>query len=146
MPTSRRRRAHVTGLGGVFLKAKHPVQLAEWYRRHLGLAVSAGGQVATWDWRSPTKRGGSGSTLWAALELGDRPWGPADPTVQVNYRVDDLDRLLAQLRRAGVKVDDRTEQSAYGKFGWAQDPDGNRFELWEPPARYRSPERHVPME
>jgi len=64
----------------------------------------------------------------------------------VNYRVDDLDRLLAQLRRARVKVDERIEESSYGRFGWAYDPEGNRLELWEPPRRYRSPERHTPME
>ncbi len=146
VPAARRRRARATGLGGVFLRSKDPVKLAQWYRRHLGLAISAGGQVATWDWRSSRHRERVGSTLWAALDSADRDWGRGHPTAQVNYRVDDLDAMLRQLRRSGVTVDDRTEESRYGRFGWAQDPEGNRFELWEPPARYRSPERHIPME
>lgn len=139
-------RARVTGLGGIFLKSRSPVKLAGWYRRNLGLAISPRGQVATWDWRSPRNPQRVGSSLWAALSPDDRDWGPARPTAQVNYRVDDLDRLLQQLRRARVRVDDRIETSSYGRFGWAYDPEGNRFELWEPPRRYRSPERHTPME
>ncbi len=139
-------RAKVTGIGGVFLKSTSPVKLAAWYRRHLGLRVSPRGQVATWDWRSTRKPRRVGSTLWAALDADDREWGPARPTAQVNYRVDDLDRLLAQLRRSGVSVEDSTEASPYGRFGWAYDPEGNRFELWQPPRRYRSRESHAPME
>jgi len=145
----RKRRAHrarVTGIGGVFLKARSPVPLAAWYRKHLGLEVSPGGQVATWDWRSTRNPRRIGSTLWAALDAREREWGPGHPSAQVNYRVNHLDQLLAQLRRARVKVDERIEESAYGRFGWAYDPEGNRFELWEPPRRYRSPEHHTPME
>ncbi len=141
-----RRRAKATGIGGVFLKARAPLKLAAWYRRHLGLGISPRGQVATWDWRSVETPRRTGSTLWAALAVNDREWGPGNPGVQVNYRVDDLDRLLNQMRRARVRVDDQVEESPYGRFGWAYDPEGNRFELWEPPSRYRSPERHVPME
>ncbi len=87
-----------------------------------------------------------GSTLWAALDSQEREWGPSRATAQVNYRVNDLDRLLAQLRRSGVRVDERTETSSHGRFGWAYDPEGNRFELWEPPRRYRSTEKHATME
>lgn len=139
-------RAKVTGLGGIFLKSRSPVELAAWYRRHLGLAIRPRGQVATWDWRSSRDPRRFGSSLWAALAADDRAWGPGRPTAQVNYRVDDLDRLLSQLRRAKVRVDDTIEESSHGRFGWAYDPEGNRFELWEPPRRYRSPERHTPME
>ena len=87
-----------------------------------------------------------GNTLWAALDVSDREWGPAKASAQVNYRVNDLARMLAQLRQSGVIVSERVEESKYGRFGWAIDPEGNRLELWEPPPRYRSPERHVPME
>jgi len=146
MGKSRPRRARATGIGGVFLKAESPVRLAGWYRKNLGLTVSPQGQVATWDWRSTRNPKRVGSTLWAALGPREREWGPGHPSAQVNYRVDNLDRLLAQLRQARVKVDDRVEESSYGRFGWAYDPEGNRFELWEPPRRYRSRERHTPME
>ncbi len=146
MRASTRGRARVTGIGGVFLRSRAPLRLAAWYRKNLGLAISPRGQVATWDWRSTRSPRRTGSTLWAALGAGDRPWGPREATAQVNYRVNDLGRLLDQLRRARVRVDDRVEESSYGRFGWAYDPDGNRLELWEPPRRYRSPETHTPME
>jgi len=146
MAKKRRPRARVTGIGGVFLKSRSPLALAAWYRRHLGLTISPRGQVATWDWRSARNPRNIGSTLWAALAVRDREWGPGRPSAQVNYRVDDLDGLLAQLRRARIRVDDKVEESTFGRFGWAYDPDGNRLELWEPPRRYRSPERHTPME
>ncbi len=133
MVAGKRRRARATGIGGVFLKSETPVKLAAWYRKHLGLSVSVGGQVATWAWKSPRGSHRIGNTLWAALEPNDRDWGPGCSTAQVNYRVDDPDRLLTQLRRARIKVDDRIDESAYGRFGWAYDPDGNRLELWEPP-------------
>lgn len=146
MVRAKRSQAKATGIGGVFLRSRTPRTLAAWYRKNLGLAISPRGQVATWDWRCPRTPNRIGSTLWAALGTGDREWGPGHPTAQVNYRVDDLDRLLAQLRRARVRVDDRVEESSDGRFGWAYDPDGNRLELWEPPQRYRSPEKHTPME
>lgn len=146
MSESRRRRARATGVGGVFLKSRSPVRLAAWYRKNLGFEISPRGQVATWDWRTTRSPRRIGSTLWAALAVADREWGPGNPTAQVNYRVDNLDLLLTQLRRSGVRVDDRIEESSYGRFGWAYDPEGNRFELWEPPRRYRSPEKHTPME
>ena len=99
----------------------------------------------TWDWCSPRSPRRVGSTLWAALAQRDRDWGRGNPTTQVNYRVDDLDRLLAQLRKAGVKVDEKVEESTFGRFGWAYDPEGNRLELWQPPVRHRSSDRHSPM-
>ncbi len=134
----------MTGIGGVFLKSRAPRKLAGWYRKNLGLGISARGQVATWDWKSVRGPRRTGSTVWAALGAEDREWGHA--SAQVNYRVNDLDGLLNRLRRAGARVDDRTEESSYGRFGWAYDPEGNRFELWEPPRRYRSPEKHRAME
>ena len=141
----RRRRARATGIGGIFLRSREPVRLAAWYRRHLGLSVSPRGRVATWSWKAAVKGGRTGHTVWAALGSRERSWGPSRATAQVNYRVDDLDLLLTQLKRAGVRTDRKVEASSYGRFGWAYDPDGNRLELWEPPKRYRSAERHAPM-
>lgn len=146
MAGTRRRRARATGVGGIFLRSKSPVKLGAWYRKHLGIEVDPKWNYATWDWQSPSRGHRTGTTVWAALGPADKEWGPAKPTAQVNYRVDDLDHLLAQLRRAGVKVDDKVEDSEIGRFGWATDPDGNRLELWEPPRATRSKERHTPME
>jgi len=139
------RRARVTGIGGIFLRSRSPAKLAAWYRKNLGLAIPPGGRFVTWDWCSPRSPRRVGSTLWAALAQRDRDWGRGNPTTQVNYRVDDLDRLLAQLRKAGVKVDEKVEESTFGRFGWAYDPEGNRLELWQPPVRHRSSDRHSPM-
>ncbi len=134
----------MTGIGGVFLRSRDPVRLAKWYRRHLGLDVRS--QVVTFEWLSPSKGHPVGATLWAALSESDRPWGWGKPSAMVNYRVANLDRLLADLTREGCDVEVTRDESSYGRFGFVTDPEGNRIELWEPPrTRYRSPDRHVPM-
>jgi predicted enzyme related to lactoylglutathione lyase len=140
----RRRGRRVIGIGGIFLRSRRPEKLADWYRDHLGLSVEQ--QVAVFRWVSPRSGKRVGNTLWAVMAKGDRNWGPGKPTAQVNYRVANLDRLLRQLRAEGVPVSPKIEESSYGKFGWAEDPEGNRMELWQPPRRYRSSDRHVSME
>ena len=70
-------------------------------------------------------------TVWSIFS-GDTEYWPRDQQVMVNFRVADLDAMLAQLRAAGVEVDDRVEEQEFGRFGWAVDPEGNRFELWQP--------------
>ena len=144
LASSRRKVGRVTGIGGVFLRARKPEELAAWYRDHLGLEVKD--QMTIYTWISPKGGKRVGTTLWAALATGDREWGRSRPSALVNYRVANLDQLLVQLRAKGVHVSPDAEASTYGKFGWAEDPEGNRLELWEPPKRYKSSDRHVPME
>ena len=145
MPPKQRPKRRVVGIGGVFLRSKEPKRLARWYREHLGMEVDD--QVLTYEWLSPTPGHRRGATVWAALASEDRDWGRGHPTAMVNYRVEDLTEVLAQLKEEGVTVDGQTEISEYGRFGWVLDPDGNRIELWEPPPRgLRSTERHVAME
>jgi catechol 2,3-dioxygenase-like lactoylglutathione lyase family enzyme len=117
----------VTGIGGVFVRSARPDALRAWYAEHLGLELEEfGGAVL---------RSAGGETLVWSIFPGDTAYfGSREQQVMVNYRVGDLDLMLAQLRAAGVEVDDRVEQHEYGRFGWATDPDGNRIELWEPPA------------
>jgi len=104
-------------------------------------------QVLTYEWLSPTPGHPRGATVWAALASDDRDWGRNHPSAMVNYRVEDLAGLLAQLKAEGVEVDGQTEESEHGRFGWVVDPDGNRVELWEPPRKgLRSSEQHVEME
>ncbi|MGP8071675.1 MAG: VOC family protein [Thermoplasmata archaeon] len=146
MRASGRLRGRVTGIGGVFLKSRSPVKLAAWYRKNLGLEIAPGGQFLTWDWRSTGNPRRVGSTVWAAMAPKQREWGVGQPTAELNYRVADLDLLLSRLRRAGVKVADRIDESSFGRFAWACDPEGNRFELWEPPRRARSSKSHRRME
>lgn len=145
MPSEPPNRRRVVGIGGVFLRSKEPKRLARWYRDHLGMAID--NQVVTYEWLSPRHDHRRGATVWAALPSDDRDWGRGHPTAMVNYRVENLDQVLAELKQEGVEVDGKTEESEYGRFGWVTDPDGNRVELWEPPkSSYRSSERHVDME
>jgi len=117
----------VRGVGGVFFKARDPQALAEWYRDHLGIPVAEGQTYASFESTGPGDQ-----TVWSAFPMQTEYFGPGSSRLMVNYRVDGLDAMLAQLRDAGVEVIERTEDHDYGRFGWAVDPEGNRFELWEP--------------
>ncbi|WP_418316963.1 VOC family protein [Piscinibacter sakaiensis] len=123
----------VTGIGGVFFKAKDPARLRAWYRDHLGMAVEDWGGVA-FRWAGNGNPDGTGTTIWSPFDDSTSYFAPSEAPFMINYRVDDLDALLAALRSEGCAVDDKVESSEYGKFGWVMDPEGNRVELWQPPA------------
>jgi predicted enzyme related to lactoylglutathione lyase len=119
----------VTGLGGIFFKARDPKALGEWYRKHLGLDVSEWGGVAfEWANDSPT-----GTTIWSPFKDSTDYFAPSTAPFMINFRVADLHALLAALRAEGCDVQDKVDESEYGKFGWVMDPEGNKLELWEPP-------------
>ena len=122
----------VTGIGGVFFKSKDPKALAEWYRQHLGLNVEEWGGVA-FRWVTPENPSGTGTTVWSPFTDDTSYFAPSQATFMVNYRVDDLHGLLAALRAEGCHVDEKIDESEYGKFGWVIDPEGNKLELWQPP-------------
>jgi predicted enzyme related to lactoylglutathione lyase len=123
---------HVLGVGGIFFKAKDPGKLATWYRKHLGFELSfEGGAVFR------TERKGD-QTVWGLFTRDSTYFAPSKAPFMINYRVANLERMLTQLRRSKVKVDQRIEESDFGRFGWASDPEGNRFELWEPPPARRA--------
>ena len=126
--------ARVTGIGGIFFKARDPRQLANWYAQHLGLPVAEYG-AAAFQWDDPAEAGREAYSIWSLFPQDSEYFGTSTAPFMVNFRVDDLDALLAQLRQAGVPVDERVEESEFGRFGWIMDPEGNRVELWEPPAR-----------
>ena len=110
---------HVLGIGGVFFRASDPEGLRAWYAANLGveeMLVAESGD----------------RTVWSAFEADTEYFGRDDQQAMFNYRVRDLDAMLAQLRAAGASVDEKVEEYEYGRFGWATDPEGNRFELWEP--------------
>ncbi len=115
------------GIGGIFFKARDPKALAAWYREHLGLPVEAG---QTYGAFASTQAGEQ--AVWSVFPADTSYFGAGTAPFMVNYRVQNLDAMLAQLRTAGANVDDRIEDYDYGRFGWATDPEGNRFELWEP--------------
>jgi len=111
----------------VFFKARDPKALAAWYRDHLGVPVPEGQAYAAFE-----SAGGGEQTVWSSFPADTEYFGSGGSSLMINYRVDDLEAMLAQLRGAGVTVDERVEEYEYGRFGWALDPEGNRFELWEP--------------
>lgn len=123
----------VTGIGGIFFKAQDPQALGAWYRQHLGIGVEEWGGAA-FRWATPDNPTGTGTTVWSPFKADTAYFAPSTASFMINYRVDDLHALLAQLRAEGCQVDDKVEESAYGKFGWVFDPEGNKIELWEPPA------------
>ena len=125
--------AKVTGIGGVFLKCRgDSAALAAWYQTHLGLPLETwGGAILRWP---DDKAEDQGLTVWSLADKDSQWFSPSDSAFMINYRVDDLDALLAVLREEGCNVVDKTETSEQGKFGWVIDPDGNKVELWQPPA------------
>jgi catechol 2,3-dioxygenase-like lactoylglutathione lyase family enzyme len=120
----------VTGLGGVFFKAQDPERLYRWYEQHLGLRRENGAVFFRWREKESDQ---PGTTVWSLFPQDTKYFEPSAAPFMLNYRVDHLDELLAALRAAGVPVDDRREDSEYGRFAWITDPEGNRVELWEPP-------------
>ena len=123
--------ARVTGIGGVFFKSKGDRKaLAEWYHKNLGMPLeSFGGAIFRWP-DDPGEDGGV--TVWHVAEAASKWFSPSDAQFMINYRVDNLDQLLANLRAAGVQVVGGPDGDENGKFAWILDLDGNKVELWEP--------------
>lgn len=125
--------AKITGIGGVFIKsAGKGSDLAAWYRDNLGLSLEPwGGAILKWP---DDKAVDGGLTVWSAAD-GDTKWfSPSESSFMINYRVDNLDELLEQLKENGVEIVKGPESHENGKFAWIMDPDGNKVELWEPMA------------
>ena len=121
----------VIGIGGVFVRAADRKGLAGWYKEHLGLDIDE-------EWcgailPGPPSGDPHGGGIWSAFPKETEYFGPNQRHFMVNFRVADRDSMLAQLREAGCDVDDKTEDSEYGHFGWVTDPEGNRIEIWQAP-------------
>ncbi len=116
------RMERVQGIGGYFVRANDPEALTAWYRDCLGLDADEHGL-----WHP-----GAGPTVFAAFEAGTDYFGRSEQQVMLNFRVTDLEAMLAQLRAAGAQVAAETQEMAgVGRFGWVTDPEGNRIELWQ---------------
>ena len=129
----------VTGVGGFFFKAQNPGKLADWYRAHLGIALDPAGkgehamQYHPFQWREKDHPETIGATIFSIFPANTKYFEPSSSSFMMNFRVANLERLLAQLKQEGVKVDDKiVGDESNGRFGWAMDPEGNRIELWEP--------------
>jgi len=123
----------VTGIGGIFFKAKDAKALHAWYKKHLGIDVQSWGGAA-FKWTDDDGKPVAGTTAWSINSLESKQFAPSEATFMVNYRVDDLHALLKALREEGCNVLEKVDDSEYGKFGWVIDPEGNKVELWQPPA------------
>lgn len=121
----------VTGIGGIFFKAKDPKALGDWYRKHLGMNVEEWGGVA-FSW-SDDPSAGTGTTIWSPFNHDTDYFEPSTAPFMINFRVADLHGLLAALRAEGCDVQGGVNESDFGKFGYVIDPEGNKLELWEPP-------------
>jgi predicted enzyme related to lactoylglutathione lyase len=119
----------VTGIGGVFIKARDPKQMAAWYRTNLGIQTKNG--YADFDWREKENPERMGRTVWSLFPSNSAYFGSSSSPYMINYRVANLDRMIEQLKRGGVAVE-KVKDYDYGRFTWATDPEGNRIELWEP--------------
>ena len=120
--------AKAVGVGGVFLKARDPKALSQWYETHLGLGGRVSEDALTFE--GPASMG---VTVFGLFTSDTKYFGDGPQQFMVNFRVDDVDALLDQLAAAGVRVDPKREDYGdYGRFGWFWDPEGNRVELWQP--------------
>ena len=123
----------VTGIGGIFFKAKDAPALQAWYRRHLGIDVQVWGGTA-FPWADAEGRPTGGTTVWSIAPEESNQFAPSAATFMINYRVENVSALVALLETEGCDVLDKTEESEFGKFAWVMDPEGNKVELWQPPA------------
>ena len=123
----------VTGIGGIFFKAKDAPALRAWYKQHLGIDVQDWGGAA-FTWTDSDGHPSGGMTIWSVSPMESKQLAPSSASFMVNYRVDDVHALIAALKAEGCNALDKIVDSEYGKFGWVIDPEGNKIELWQPPA------------
>ena len=123
----------VTGIGGIFFKAKDAPSLQTWYKQHLGIDVQEWGGAA-FNWTDAEGNPVAGTTAWLITSERSGQFAPSIAPFMVNYRVEDLLALVKVLREEGCNVLEKVDDSEYGKFAWVIDPEGNKVELWQPPA------------
>ena len=120
----------VTGIGGIFFKCKDPNKMREWYKTHLGLNTNQYGAV--FEWRQGADTTKKGFTQWSPFAETTKYFEPSTKDFMINYRVENLEGLVDQLRKDSVAIADKIETVEYGKFVHIIDIEGNKVELWEP--------------
>src|SRR5262245_22029266 len=131
----------VTGIGGIFFKAKEAPSLRAWYKRHLGIDVQAWGGAA-FDWTDAEGKPVAGTTAWLIDPQESNHFAPSSAPFMVNYRVEDLHALVKVLKKEGCNVLEKIDESEYGRLAWAIDPEGNKVELWQTPQGQRPADPH----
>ena len=120
----------VTGIGGIFFKSKDPQKMNEWYNKNLGLVTNEYGSL--FEFRSSNEPDKKGYTQWSPFKEDTTYFEPSKKEFMVNYRVENLEALVEELRKNNVTILDKIETFEYGKFIHIMDPEGNKIELWEP--------------
>src|SRR5689334_2373646 len=120
----------VTGIVGIFFKCKDPNKMKEWYKNHLGLDTTEWG--VNFEWREAENPDKKGSTAWSPFAEATKYFAPSTKDFMINYRVENLEALVEQLKKEGVTIVDKIEPSDFGKFVHIIDGEGNKVELWEP--------------
>lgn len=120
------------GVGGVFFRAADPARLGSWYKATLGIAIEAWGETRGASF-APADMPPNSFTVWSAFAQDTEYFGESGQGFMINLVVDDLDAALERVKRAGGAVMPEREEADFGRFGWFEDPEGNRVELWEPP-------------
>ena len=120
----------VTGIGGIFFKCKDPKKMREWYKTNLGLSTNEYGSV--FEWRQATDSNKKGYSQWSPFSEKTKYFEPSTKDFMINYRVDNMDKLLEKLKKDGVTITDSVQTADYGKFVHIMDMEGNKIELWEP--------------
>ena len=122
--------AKVTGIGGVFFDSPDRERLKQWYRDRLGIDSESWGKAYLWREHGSAER--TGYTVWSVFDRASDHFKPGGKPFMVNYRVDDIEGMIAEMKAHGVEVVGEIEQHENGKFAWVLDPDGTKIELWEP--------------
>ncbi len=122
----------VTGIGGIFFTCKDPKKMNEWYEKNLGIPVSEWG--AMFEWREKDNPEKEGYTVWSTFPEDAKDLDPSKKDFRINYRVENIEELVGELKSAGVTITDEITDSEYGKFVHILDPEGNSIELFEPSA------------
>lgn len=120
----------VTGIGGIFFKCKDPNAINEWYKTHLGFDTTPYG--TSFEWKENADGGKKALTQWNPFEESTKYFEPSTKDFMINYRGENLDVLVEQLKKDGVTILDKIEDTDYGKFIHILDIEGNKIELWEP--------------
>ncbi len=121
----------VTGIGGLFIKAKDTKALAEWYQKYLGIEFGNNSYI-DFKWVNKNNPAVPGHTVFSFFKDDSNYFDPSEKPFMINFRVHNLEQLLSELKKEGIQITGNIEVFEYGKFGWIMDPEGNKIELWEP--------------
>lgn len=121
----------VKGIGGIFFKSKESEKLANWYKEKLGVPVTQYG-CGVFNWREFDTPDNENCTVWSVMPSENDYFGESKSNFMINYIVESLDKMVKQLKDAGIKIDEKIDENEQGRFAWGYDPQGNKFELWEP--------------